>query len=131
MMSSPLSAMISMPLRVTGTPSTGGASGAALAVSVMGAPVRGGRLGGRDRRLRRARRPLLHALADVGLELGPEPLEGRRDGRDGRGSERADRGLLGRPGDPRADVVADVHQQREVTGAAIAVEYALEDALQP
>src|SRR5690348_5386229 len=90
MISSPLAATISTPLRVTGTPSTGGASGASLAVSVMGAPVRGGGLADRDRGLRRAGGALLHALADVGLELRPEALEGRCDGRDGRRPQRAD-----------------------------------------
>src|SRR4051812_11707400 len=59
---------------------------------------------------------------EVGLDLAPEPPHGRRDGRHRRRPERADRRLAGRPGDPRADVVADVEQQVEIARAAVAVD---------
>src|SRR4051812_36904525 len=71
------------------------------------------------------------ASGDVRLELVAEAAQGRGQGRDGRRAQRADGGLPGRPGDPRADVVGDVHQERQIAGTAMAVEYAREDALQP
>src|SRR3546814_11758397 len=42
-----------------------------------------------------------------------------------------DGGLLRRPGDGRRDVVAQVEQQGDVLGAALAVEHAAQDLLQP
>src|SRR3546814_9814628 len=55
----------------------------------------------------------------------------RGDRRDRRGAERADGGLLRRPGDPGADVVAHVEQQADVLRAAVAVEHAAHDLLEP
>src|SRR5688500_12343794 len=67
----------------------------------------------------------------VGHELVLEPHDGGRDRRHGRRAERADRRLLRGPGDAGADVVADVEQQRDVVGAAVPVEDAAQDLLQP
>src|SRR5689334_4711628 len=108
MTSSPARATTSTPLIVTGTPATSGASVVSLAVSVMPGPLNGGGLADRDRRLRGAGGALLHAAPDVRLELGAEALQGRRDRRHRGRTERADGGLLGRPGDAGADVVAHV-----------------------
>src|SRR5688500_16333591 len=71
------------------------------------------------------------AVGDVGLELGAEALEGGGDGRHRRRPERADRRLLGRPGDAGADVVADVEEQLEVARAPAPGEDPLEDLLEP
>src|SRR3546814_3373587 len=67
----------------------------------------------------------------VGDELVLEAHDRRGDRRDRRGAERADGGLLRRPGDPGADVVAHVEQQADVFRAAVAVEHAAHDLLEP
>src|ERR1039458_4106060 len=54
------------------------------------------------------------AVFDVHQELVAEHGDPGRDRRGDRGPEHADRGLLGRPVDPGADVVTDVHQKVEV-----------------
>src|SRR6478609_3382939 len=73
----------------------------------------------------------LRRSADVGLELVLEAHDRRGDRRGGALAERADGGLLRRPVHADRDVVADVEQQVEVLGPAVAVEDALEDLLQP
>src|SRR3954449_3512660 len=59
---------------------------------------------------------------DVEEVLVAEALDRRRDRRDGRGAERADRRLLRRPRDAGRDVVGHVEQELEVvlaTGAGL------------
>src|SRR5258706_7074596 len=79
---------------------------------------------------RRLRNPR-GAVDDVVLELITEVADRRRDGRHRRGSERADRGLPGRPRDARADVVGQIHEEIEVVGTAVAVDDPLQDLLEP
>src|SRR5438105_12207444 len=61
------------------------------------------------------------ALLDVDEELVPEHAHGRGDRRGDGGAEHADRGLLGRPGQTRGDVVAHVEEEVEVLLPAGAV----------
>src|SRR3954467_11078854 len=69
--------------------------------------------------------------ADVRLELMPEPADRGRDGRHGRGAQRTDRRLAGRPVDARTDVVADVEEHVDVFGSSLTVDDAREDLLEP
>src|SRR5687768_14643763 len=73
----------------------------------------------------------LARAADVRLELVLEPHDGGRDRRGGRLAERADGGLLRRPGHADRDVVAHVEQQVHVLGTALPVEDPFQDLLQP
>src|SRR5579862_4254936 len=94
--SSPFSATMALPSIVIGTPSLTSGAPSVVAVSDTGSRPR--------------RRGDGHAGLDgpvhVGLELGAEALDGRRDRRHRRRAERADRRLLRRPRDAWADVVA-------------------------
>src|SRR4051794_11596964 len=85
------------------------------------------------------------APGDLRLELRAEAPDGAHDRGHGRRTQRADRGLAGREGDrrqaglleaggrvgPGADVVADVEEEVDVGGSAVAVDDALQDLLQP
>src|SRR3954453_17126157 len=89
----PFGALTGMPLMVRFTISCGSGIGRLRSLGqVRGAADVHGRL---DR------------TTDVGLELVAEPHDRGRDGRHGRGAERADRRLPRRPRDAGADVVAD------------------------
>src|SRR5438477_940731 len=72
---------------------------------------------------------------DVHHELVAEQAQRRHHGRRDRRTERADRGHvgrpLGRPGDVRRDVVADVHEEVEVLRATVAGLEAPHDLLEP
>src|SRR5674476_961742 len=70
-------------------------------------------------------------LLDVDEELIPEHLDGRSDGRRDGGPQHADGGLLGWPGQPGGDVVADIEQEVEVVFPAVAGLDPLHDLLQP
>src|SRR5579862_9213761 len=109
--SSPGRAVAGRPSRTKGIDPSSEAwsSAGALATSVKGA------------------RPFL----DVQQELVAEHLDGRGDGRGDRRPEHADGRLLGRPVQPRRDVVAHVEQQVEVLLTTIPVLDAVQDALQP
>src|SRR5215213_7216452 len=71
------------------------------------------------------------AMIDVVLELVAEEMQGRRQRGRGRRAEHADGGLPGRPGETRTDVVGHVEEEIEIATPAVAVDDALEDALQP
>src|SRR3546814_11529147 len=66
----------------------------------------------------------------VGDELVLEAHDRRGDRRDRRGAERADGGLLRRPGDPGADVVAQLEKQADAFRAAVAGAKAAHDLLE-
>src|SRR5437588_3757884 len=71
------------------------------------------------------------ALLDVDEELVPEHAHGGGDRRGDGGAEHADRGLLGRPGQTRGDVVAHVEEKVEVLLPARPVLDPAHDLLQP
>src|ERR1700678_984398 len=94
--SSPGRPVTARPSMVNGTVSSPSAGGTELVCSVIGAAT----------------------IFDVHQELVSEHGDSGRDGRRDGGTEHTDRGLLGWPVDPGADVVTNVHQQIEVLFAA-------------
>src|SRR5580700_4456176 len=71
------------------------------------------------------------SVFDMDQELVAEHPDARGDGRRDGGTEHADGGLLRRPGHPGREVVADVHQELQVTVPALPVLDPPQDLLQP
>src|SRR5260221_12377738 len=104
----PLGAVISRPLTVSVTASSGTRGLRCLVRETV-------HLHGRFER-----------ATDIRLELVAKAPDGGRDRRHGGGTERTDRGLPGRPADAGADVVAHVEEQVDAFGTPVAIDAALQ-----